>query len=71
VKIRLATFEFQGGEAPLSWQMNQPQIDEIQSEWKKRIAGPDNQDWQQVNCFFHPQSKECQSLSQLVEKGAW
>jgi hypothetical protein len=71
VKIRLATFEFQGGEAPLSWQMNQPQIDEIQSEWKKRIAGPDNQDWQQVNCFFHPQSKECQSVSQLVEKGAW
>jgi hypothetical protein len=71
VKIRLATFEFQGDEAPLSWQMNQPQIDAIQSEWEKRIAGPDNQDWLQVNCFFNPQSKECESLPQLIQKGAW
>jgi hypothetical protein len=70
-KVRLATFEFQGDEAPLSWQMNQPQMDAIQSEWKKRIAGPDNQDWLQVKCFFHPQSKECASLPQLVQKGAW
>jgi len=71
VKVRLATFEFPGDKAPLSWQMNQPQIDSIQAEWRKRIEGPDNQDWLQVNCFFHPKIKECESLRQLIQKGAW
>jgi len=71
VKIRLATFEFPGDNAPLSWQMNQPQIDAIQTEWRKRIDGPDNQDWLQVSCFFHRDSKECETLPQLIQKGAW
>jgi hypothetical protein len=70
-KIRLATFEFQGDKAPLSWKMNQQQMDAIQSEWSNRIAGANNQDWLQVNCFFHPDARGCESLSELVRKGAW
>jgi len=70
-KIRLATFEFQGDKAPLSWKMNQPQMDAIQSEWSKRITGPNNQDWLQVDCFFHPDALGCAALSELVQKGAW
>ncbi len=71
VNIRLATFEFPGDNAPLSWQMNQPQINAIQTEWKKRIAAADNNDWLQVSCFFHPGEPACEHLSQLIRKGAW
>jgi hypothetical protein len=69
VNFRRATFEFPGDQAPLSWQMNRSQIDAIKTQWGKCIA-PDNQDWLQVNCFFHPDLKECESLPRLIQKRA-
>ncbi len=71
VKIRLATFEFPGNNAPLSWQMNEAQTEAIKSQWTTKIKGPNNEDWQQVNCFFHPSEPECVDKPLLKTKGAW
>ncbi|MGB8770095.1 MAG: hypothetical protein WCC92_10790, partial [Candidatus Korobacteraceae bacterium] len=69
-KIRLATFEFQGDDPPLSWQMNPAQIKAIQDQWHDRVSGPNNQDWLEVNCFYRPHSPECAELPQ-ARKGPW
>jgi hypothetical protein len=69
VKVVPATFEFPGENAPLSWQMNSAQITEVETEWKKR-QGPENPDWLQVSCFFHPEGKGCDS-PELTQKQAW
>ncbi len=59
VHIRLATFEFAGNDAPLSWKMNPKQIQAIDEEWKNRISGENNQDWIQAECFFLPLQQDC------------
>jgi hypothetical protein len=69
--IRLATFEFQGNDPPLSWQMNPAQTKAIQDQWHDRISGPNNQDWLEVNCFFRPHSPECVEHPQPGKKGPW
>ena len=71
VPIRLATFEFQGNDPPLSWQMNPAQIKAIQDQWHNRISGPNNQDWLEVNCFFRPHSPECVEHPPPGKKGPW
>ncbi len=71
VKIRLATFEFQGNDPPLSWQMNSAQIKDIQDQWHDRIDGPKNGDWREVNCFFRPHSQECVEHPPAGQKGPW
>ena len=71
VKIRLATFEFQGNDPPLSWQMNPAQIKDIQDQWHDRIDGPKNGDWREVNCFFRPHSQECVEHPPAGQKGPW
>ena len=71
VKIRLATFEFPGNDAPLSWQMNESQTAEIESQWEEKVNPPRNEDWQQVNCFFHPTELGCANSRVLKTKGAW
>ena len=71
VPIHLATFEFQGNDPPLSWQMNPAQIKAIQDQWRERISGPNNQDWLEVNCFFRPHSPECVEHPQPGKKGPW
>jgi hypothetical protein len=71
VHIRLATFEFAGNDAPLSWKMNPKQIQGISEEWSKRISGPNNQDWTQVECFFLPLQQDCGKLGAPLNKGPW
>ena len=71
VIIRHGTFEFKGSDAPLSWQMNQSQIEDIQTQWNDRIKGIDNQGWLQVDCFFRGHSSGCGHPEQHVNKGAW
>ena len=70
-KIRLATFEFQGNDPPLSWQMNPAQIKDIQDQWHDRIYGAKNGDWREVNCFFRPHSQECIEHPPAEKKGPW
>ncbi|HZL66985.1 MAG TPA: patatin-like phospholipase family protein, partial [Candidatus Limnocylindrales bacterium] len=70
-KISLATFEFQGNDPPLSWQMNPAQIKAIQDQWHDRIYGAKNGDWLEVNCFFHPRTPECVKRAQAEKKGPW
>ncbi len=70
-KIRLATFEFQGNDPPLSWQMNPAQIKDIQDQWHDRIYGAKNGDWREVNCFFRPHSQECVEHPPAGKKGPW
>lgn len=69
--IRLATFEFQGSEAPLSWKMNQSQIQAIKDQWRDRVSGNENGDWRAVNCFFLPNSSGCPKPGATEKKGAW
>jgi len=76
VGIWPATFEFQGGDAPLSWKMNADQIRTIGEEWHDRIYGTpqkpkDNQDWLQVSCFFHPKGEDCKELATFGKKHFW
>jgi hypothetical protein len=71
VHIRLATFEFSGNDAPLSWKMNAEQKHAIGEEWRKRISGPNNQDWMQVECFFLPLQLDCSKGVQPLNKGPW
>jgi hypothetical protein len=68
-QIRLATFEFAGSGAPLSWQMNSAQIQAIPESWHDRVYGPNNADWWEVDCFFHPGGKDC--VNGKAKKGAW
>lgn len=70
VHMGFATFEFQGDNAPLSWQMNPAQIQAITSQWEQRISGEDNRDWLEVNCFFRPHSPEC-AQPRPSKKGPW
>jgi Patatin-like phospholipase len=58
IKITPATFQFQGEEAPLSWQMNKTQEDAIQTQWTQSL-NPQNKNWLEVDCFFHPDFAEC------------
>ncbi len=71
VRVRLATFEFPGTDAPLSWQMSPAQIQAIRDQWHDRIYGPENQDWLEVNCFFRPGSLECAGFPEAGKKGPW
>jgi hypothetical protein len=68
-QIRLATFEFAGSGAPLSWQMNSTQIQAIPKSWYDRVYGENNEDWWEVSCFFHPDGKDCETRK--AKKGAW
>lgn len=68
-QIRLATFEFAGSGAPLSWQMNSAQIQAIPKSWHDRVYGTNNEDWREVNCFFHPGGKDC--ANRKKKKSAW
>jgi hypothetical protein len=70
-RIAHATFQFEGNDAPLSWAMNQSQIQDISREWDKSVNGLDNQDWLQVSCFFHPDSGDCAKLARFGRKGPW
>ena len=70
VHIQPVTFEFKGDAAPLSWKMAVNQKGQIESEWVKRISGPDNQDWGKVACFFQPLSSVCRKAG-TIEKSAW
>ncbi len=66
-RIHFASFQFQGSDAPLSWKMNQRQIDEIANQWKEVVAGPEtNTDLLVVHCFF-----DVAYCSQLPKKGPW
>jgi hypothetical protein len=69
VQIRLATFEFAGSGAPLSWQMNSTQIEAIPKSWCDRVHGKNNEDWWEVLCFFHPSANGC--TNRKAKKGAW
>jgi hypothetical protein len=69
VRFKLATFEFKGADAPLSWRMNQSQIQEIERQWRDRVSGANNQDFLEARCFFHPDGPQCASLAQ--KKGPW
>lgn len=69
VHFKLATFEFQGENAPLSWRMNQSQMKDIESQWRDRVSGPNNQDFLEVSCFFRPDGKDCAKLTE--KKGPW
>ena len=71
VHVSVATFEFQGSEAPFSWKMNDDQIKAIRDQWQQRLYGTNNQDWLQVSCFFRPHSTDCAALAQTGKKGAW
>jgi hypothetical protein len=70
-RIKVATFEFAGTGAPLSWQMNQEQKEAIRHSWRDRINGAHNQDWWVVSCFFHPVGAECENLKRAGKKGVW
>jgi hypothetical protein len=71
IHVRAATFEFQGTNAPLSWQMNDAQKGEIPTKWNELVHGKakkdpvdnedeeDNGDWMEVRCFFHPEAGGC------------
>jgi hypothetical protein len=66
VKVRNATFQFEGAGAPLSWAMNPDQIKAIDDQWKERINGKPGEkekkigDWREVRCFFRPDEPDCQ-----------
>jgi hypothetical protein len=68
-QIKLATFEFAGSGAPLSWQMNPAQIQAIPKSWHDRVYGANNEDWREVYCFFRPGDKDC--ANRKAKKGAW
>ena len=66
VKIRNATFEFEGEGAPLSWAMNPDQTKAIEDQWNERINGKKGDkekigDWREVRCFFNPGDPACQN----------
>jgi hypothetical protein len=67
-KIRNATFQFDGLGAPLSWAMNNAQIEAIEDQWNERVKGQHQEDWMEVRCFFHPDEPGCRSRP---EKGPW
>ncbi len=66
VKVRNATFQFEGGGAPLSWAMNPNQTQAIEDQWNERINGKPGEkekktgDWREVRCFFRPDEPDCQ-----------
>jgi hypothetical protein len=68
-KVAQATFQFDGNDAPLSWQMNRTQIDEIERQWKKfeepaedtirnRQYNP-HDEFLAVSCFLDESQPEC------------
>ncbi len=80
VDVSAATFEFQGKNAPLSWQMNDAQKQEIPDKWEELIHGTsankqkgeeDNGDWMEVRCFFHPDATGCADHKKRGKKWPW
>ena len=58
VRIHMATFEFRGHNAPLSWSMNPSQEAEITRQWNQ-VAVATNPDLLVVHCFFDPNYDGC------------
>ena len=67
-RIRFAGFQFTALNAPLSWEMNQSQIDEVRTTWDQLVKG-NGDDLEQVHCAFDPSGARCAELA--VEKGPW
>jgi predicted acylesterase/phospholipase RssA len=62
VRIEFATFEFQGQDAPLSWELTQPQKDEIEDEWRLTLTDHTKaKDLETVGSFCNPQTGEVSS----------
>jgi hypothetical protein len=61
-RIRFATFEFPGGDAPLSWKMNASQTQAIQRHWTQ-IAHAGDPNFDQVQCMFVPSGERCKDLA--------
>ena len=58
-QVSVASFDFQGHNAPLSWSMNPKQQSEIVEQWKKLMT-ESNPELRTVRCFFDPKNRECQ-----------
>jgi hypothetical protein len=59
IRMEFATFEFRGQEAPLSWELTQPQTDEIEYEWKATLTDQTKKkDLDTVRLFCNPQPGE-------------
>ena len=56
VRIELATFEFRGQGAPLSWELTEQQKSEIEHQWEVALTDPGKQgDLEAVRSFCNPQ----------------
>ncbi|HXD74456.1 MAG TPA: patatin-like phospholipase family protein [Vicinamibacterales bacterium] len=75
--LQFASFQFPENDAPLSWKMNQKQIDAIDAQWMKIVNeadanGKEGDDLAQVRCVLAgrsaPRSARC---AQVVGKDPW
>jgi hypothetical protein len=75
--LQFASFQFPGNDAPLSWKMNQKQIDAIDAQWMKIVSQADaNQkdgdDLAQVRCVLPGRSTSSSTRCQAVAgKDPW
>jgi len=63
--IRFAEFQFSTDDAPLSWEMNQSQMEAIELNWS-RLVHDNGKSLRQVRCMFDPSGADCATLAREV-----